>query len=166
MTRFKDYDAALAELEPESFEFRIGERDFVAPQDADAKQMLDFLRKSASTNSATVADGMHALLGDEIWSFIYQRPSLVVDNGETEVVERPKIPWPALRALINDLATYYGGGLVGDPKAGEAALHLINPPTTEEPSMDGSETTSGSSMDGTISNEEEQETTDTDSETS
>lgn len=160
MTRFKDYDAALNELEPEVFEFRIGGREFTAPTDADARQMLDFLRKTASNNSREVADGMHAILGEDVWSYIYQKPEVVKgENGEQTVVPRPTIPWPLIRALVNDLAVYYGGGIVGVPKAVVDAQQIVSPQTVEEPSTTGSRNTSGSSTIGDLLSGEGQDST-------
>lgn len=153
MTRFKDYDAAIKDLEPEDFEFRIGGRDFVADSEADARAMLDFLRKTASTNSRDVADGMRAVLGEEVWGYIYERPKISTENGEVVQEERPKIPWPLIRALVNDLAVYYGGGIVGAPKAVVDAQQIVNPPMAEEPSTNGSEETSGSSTTSETLNE-------------
>jgi len=154
VTRFKDYDAALRELEPETFEFKIGGREFVAPTDADARQMLDFLRKAASTNSRDVADGMRAILGEDVWGYIYEKPELIPRNGGVKSQEREKIPWSLIRALVNDLAVYYGGGIVGAPKAVVDPQQMMNPPTEGETSSSGSDEESGSWITGDLLSEE------------
>lgn len=161
MVRYKDYDAAAEELEPEAFEFTIGGKEFTAPIDLDAKEMLQFLRLTASQDSSEVARGMRALLGDKVWVYIYSKTLLVEDGeGSAEFEDRPAINWYALRALINDLAIYYGGGIVGIPKAVVDAQQVVNPPTEEETSTTGSDEQSGSSTDGESSSEEELVSTD------
>ncbi len=153
MARFKDYDAAVQDLDPEEFEFILGGRDFVAPIDIDAAQMLSFLRLTASTNAGDVAKGMRAVLGDEIWNYLFFVP---VKDDE---VPRPDIGWIAIRELVNDLAVYYGGGIVGAPKAVVDPQLVVSPQMEEEPSQDTSTDTSGSSTDGSIWSDEEPETT-------
>lgn len=152
MVRFKDYDAASSSdsEKREEFEFVIGGVTFTAPPDHEARKMLDFLRKSASENSATIADGILAILGREIWNHIYNPR-----NGTPA-------SWNAVRMLCNDLAVYYGGGIVGTPKAVLAPEPTETPQMEEETSMIGSEEISGSSSDGETSNDTELVSTDSD----
>lgn len=142
MTRFKDYDQAAERSSDkrEDFEFVLGGDTFVALPEQDAKSMLEFLRKTASENTADIADGIRMILGKEVWNRIY-RP----------LPDSQKISWESVRMLCNDLATYYGGGLVGSPKAvmGDRSP-TDTPPIEEETSPPGSEDTSGPSTDGEI----------------
>lgn len=146
MTRFKDYDVA-AERDSdkrEDFEFVLGGDSYTALPEQEARTMLDFLRKTASENSADIADGIKTILGKEIWNRIY-RP----------LPGASSVKWGAVRALCNDLAIYYGGGIVGSPKAVMGDQPTMEPVITAEISPDGSVDTSGSLPDGeTLSDSE------------
>lgn len=158
MARFKDYDAAGLDLEPEIFEFRLGGRDFTATSEVDARQVLTFMRLTVSRNSADVARAFQSLLGDEVWDYINQR----IQVGKDGVESRQKITWLSVRALANDLAVFYGGGVVGDPKVERMDPQLDESPQMEgEPSKDGLTPTSGSSIIGDLLSEEELLNTDT-----
>lgn len=152
MARFKDYDVAAERNSEkrEEFEFVLGGDTFVALPDQEAHTMLDFLRKTASDNSADIADGIKVILGREVWNRIY-RP----------LPGAKQVKWDAVRMLCNDLAIYYGGGIVGDPKAliREPQEQTPEAPTEAETSPDGSDPTSGDSTTGeTLSDTELQPT--------
>lgn len=151
MTRFKDYDVAaeVASDKREDFEFVLGGDTFVAPPEQEARTMLEFLRKTASENSADIVQGIRTIVGNEIWNRIY-RP----------LPGSKKVLWDSVRTLCNDLAIYYGGGIVGTPKVVMGDQPTLEPVIVAETLPDGSEDTPGSSSDGETLNEQEEPPTD------
>lgn len=151
MTRFKDYDVAaeVTSDKREDFEFVLGGDTFVAPPEQEARVMLDFLRKTASENSADIVEGIKTIVGSEIWNRIY-RP----------LPGSKKVLWDSVRNLCNDLAIYYGGGIVGAPKVVMGEQQTLEPVIMAETLPNGLEDTSGSSTDGETLSEPEPQPTD------